>query len=175
MKKFLASQLLFLAFISPVGLAGENYKLEYDRFENSKSASYDLRINDECKLTKKIGNMLHRCTMLASSNFSGSPSIILYTVSDGYELKEFTEGEPYSNNMARAIITYKSGIKINTYLQALYWGRELPKPWVLESVIIRLGGREPSNIDKIELKYGTNEYYIKLDPVLTKKALNYEE
>ena len=31
------------------------------------------------------------------------------------------------------------------------------------------------SIGSIELKYGSNEYYIKLDDILTKKALNYED
>jgi len=174
-KKLLVAHLFLLAIVAPSAYAGYNYKLKSDRFENKKVVDYELRQNDECKLTATSKSKLAGCSFLAVSTEKTTPSIMLFTTSDGWDIMSYQNISPYSDGKAPAIITYKSGQKINKKLFAIYSGNVVSGSTVMETLIIRIGGEDVSQIDSVEIKYGSNEYYFKLDPVLTKKALNYEE
>lgn len=175
MQKFVTVQLLLLALIAPSSFAGGNYKLKTDRFENKKTASYDLRENDECKLTATSKSKIAGCSLIAVSTETNTPSLLLFTTSSGWDILPYRSVPPYSDGKVPAIVTYTSGTKSNKQLPAIYSGNVVSGSTVLETVIIRFGGDDLSKIDNVEIKFGSNEYYIKLDPVLTKKALNYEE
>jgi hypothetical protein len=175
-KIFYAVPLLVSVIVAPV-LAGSNYKLKYDKFENNKSAEYDLSVGSECRLTQTSKSTLSGCDFITVSTDPSSPSVILHSMSDRWDIMYYRNISPYSENLAPVIITYKNGNKMNTKLPALFKGTVVRGGTVLESIIVRLGRikQDLVNIDNIELKYGSNEYYIKFDDQLTVKALNYQE
>lgn len=157
--------------------AGENYELKYDKFENKKIASYKLSLGTECKLNQTSKSTLFSCPFLAVSTEVLTPTLMLMTYSNGWDIMTYRSSPPYSEKEAPVIITYKNGVKKNARLPAIFSGDVVRGGMVAETIIVRLGGikQDLLSIDNIELKYGTNEYYIKLDNVLTKKALNYQE
>jgi hypothetical protein len=103
--------------------------------------------------------------------------VVMISASREWDIMTYQWISPYSEKKAPAIITYKNGTKKNIQLPANFRGIVTSRGTVMESVGVRLEGlrQELLSIDNIELKYGTNEYYIKLDDALTRKALNYQE
>jgi hypothetical protein len=164
-------------FASLPVFAGSNYKLKYDKFENKKIADYRLDKGTECRLTQSSKSTLYACVFLAVSTEPATPSVMLVSSSSGWDIMTYRSVSPYKEKKAPAIITYKNGTKKNIQLPAIFDGSVISGSTVSETVIVRLGGlkQELLGIDNIELKYGTNEYYIKLDDALTRKALNYQE
>lgn len=157
--------------------AGSNYELKYDKFQNKKVANYDLSVGNECRLTQTLKSTLFACSFLAVSNNPSLPSVMLATNANGWDIMTYKSVSPYSENQAPVVITYKNGAKKNTKLPAIYDGDVIRGRKVMETIFVRLGGikQDLLTIDNIELKYGSNEYYIKFDDALTKKALNYQE
>jgi hypothetical protein len=164
-------------FVSLPVFAGSEYELKYDKFENKKVANYQLDQGTECRLNKTSKSTLYSCDFLAVSTERLTPSIIMVSTSSGWDILTYRSVSPYSEKKAPAIITYKNGTKKNMRLPATLSGDIIRGRTVAETVFVTLGGlrQELLSIDNIELKYGTNEYYIKLDNALTKKALNYRE
>lgn len=162
--------------VSPVS-AGGNYKLKYDKFDNKKVASYELSLGKECKLNQTSKSTLFSCPFISVSTEVLSPTLMLITYSNGWDIMTYRSVSPYSEKQAPVIITYKNGTKKNTKLPAIFSGDVVGSGRVAETIIVRLGSikQDLLEIDNIELKYGTNEYYIKLDDMLTQKALNYQE
>jgi len=175
-KIFYAVPLLVSVIVAPV-FAGSNYKLIYDKFENKKVAEYDLSVGTECKLTQTSKSTLASCPFLAVSTDASYPTVILMSTANGWDIMYYRSVSPYSDKEAPAIITYKNGVKKNTKLTAIYNGDVLKGGTVVETIVVRLGSikQDLLDIDNIELKYGSNEYYIKLDDALTRKAINYQE
>lgn len=168
---------LSLLFVSLPVFAGSEYKLKYDKFENKKVADYRLDKGTECRLNQTSKSTLFSCIFLAVSTEPSSPSVMMVSTSSGWDIMTYRSTSPYNEKKAPAIITYKNGMKKNIQLPTIFDGDVIRGSTVAETIIVQLGGlrQEISNIDNIELKYGTNEYYIKLDDALTKKALNYQE
>lgn len=175
-KLFCAVPLFAAVIIAPV-FAGSNYKLKYDRFQDKKVADYDLSLGTECRLTKTSKSTLVSCPFLAVSTEAFTPTVMLMSTANGWDVMTYRSASPYSEKQAPVIITYKNGIKKNAKLPAIFSGRVISGRTVMETIIVRLGGirQELLSIDNIELKYGSNEYYIKLDDALTRKALAYQE
>jgi hypothetical protein len=168
---------LFTAVIAAPVFAGSNYKLKYDKFQDKKVATYDLSLGIECRLDQTSKSTLNACDFLTVSNDAKTPTVMLTSTANGWDIMTYKSASPYSNQQAPAIITYKNGIKKKTNLPAIFNGDVISGRLVMETIIVRLGGikQELLSIDNIELKYGSNEYYIKLDDALTRKALNYQE
>jgi hypothetical protein len=166
-----------VSFLFTPSFAGSDYTLEQDRFDGKKTASYKLSINNECKLVKTLKSKLAACHFLSVSNNASMPSILLVTTSNGWDIMSYKNVSPYSDNQAYAIVTYKNGAKENTRLNAVFDGSVLIGGKVMETIILRVGSikKDLPNIENIELKYGTNEYSVRLDQTLTRKALNYQQ
>jgi hypothetical protein len=167
---------LFLVSALPV-LAGDGYRLRFDKFENKQIADYALKVGDECKLTETSRSTLRACSFLSVSTYEDNPSVLLMTTANGWDIMVYELAWPYSDQKAPAIITYKNGTKKSLYLSAIFSGDIIGYNVVAETVIIRFGSvkNDILNISNIELKYGTNKYSLKFDDVLTQKALNYQE
>ena len=175
-KIFYAVPLLVSVIVSPV-FAGSNYRLKYDKFENKKVADYDVSVGTECRLTQTSKSTLVACPFLAVSTEPSTPSVMLVSTANGWDIMTYRSASPYSEQQAPVIITYKNGVKKNTKLPAIFSGNVIRGGTVMETIVVRLVGikQDLLTIDNIELKYGSNEYYIKFDDALTKKALNYQE
>jgi hypothetical protein len=174
-KRTLYTVFLLIAVSAAPTLAGSNYKLKFDKFQNKKVASYDLTLGTECKLTQTLKSTLFACPFLAVSTEGNTPSLMLVSYAKGWDIMTYRSASPYSEGKAPAIITYKNGAKENKLLPAIYNGDVVRGGTVMETVVLRFGGENLSNIDNIEVKYGSNEYYFKFDDALTSKALKYEE
>jgi hypothetical protein len=167
---------LSFIFFPSVLFAGNTYKKEYDKFTNKVRTSYELDMGTECKLLKSNKSKLDGCVFVMIQDFV--PCIGLFTNSNGWDIMGYSSIPPYSEERVYSIITYKNGKSMRVKLPALYSaGDTILGGTVMETVWVDLGSirSDFKNIDYIEVKYGTNEYYIKLDEVLTKKALKFEK
>lgn len=172
---FLASALA-MAFDSHVAYAGYDYTQNLDRFTNKNIVRYNLNTDSECMLRKTIKSSIKYCKFLHISNESRTPSIMLYTISDGWEILPYKLGWPNKDGSALVIIRYKDGSSKRINLPTSYNGEIIRGGIVQERIAIELGSIKAQIplIDFIEVQYGSNEYYFKLDNALTKKALNFE-
>ena len=169
--------MLLLSGISTKAWAGFDYKLKNDRFTNTKSSSYELSIGSECKLLATSKGQLKYCTLLNSSDDASGPTVMFTTISSGWDIMPYRSTDPYKDGKIPSIITYKSGKTLNTTLIVRFSGSPIYGSVVSENVIVELGSVKSSipDISQIEVKYGTNEYSIVLDPILTKRALEFQE
>lgn len=172
---FLASALA-MAFDSHVAYAGYDYTQNLDRFTNKNIVRYNLNTDSECMLRKTIKSSIKYCKFLHISNESRTPSIMLYTISDGWEILPYKLGWPNKDGSALVIIRYKDGSSKRINLPTSYNGEIIRGGIVQERIAIELGSIKAQIplIDFFEVQYGSNEYYFKLDNALTKKALNFE-
>lgn len=158
--------------------AGKDYELKVDRFDNSKVAKYRSSLGSEdCKLTKAhypLNDRLGSCSFLNILTSEGiiDTSVSFYTVSDDWELLSFRSLEKVNT-----IITYKDNTIVRMKLSVDDIDGTVKRGYVIESVNILLNElrKDLVNIEQIEIQVGHNEYLWKPDPVLTIKALNFEE
>jgi hypothetical protein len=169
--------MMLLSSMSTKAWAGFDYKLKNDRFTNTKSSSYELSVGSECKLLATSKGELKYCTFRNSSDDASGPSIMFTTISNGWDIMPYRSTEPYKDGKVPSIITYKTGKTLNTTLGVRFGGSPIYGSVVSENVIVELGSVKSSipDISQIEVKYGTNEYSIVLDPILTKRALEFQE
>ena len=172
MRKFLSFAILSLGIISNITFvnAGEKYEEKTDRFKGTKTATYNAKLNSECKLTKSLKSSLGYCLFFHSSESSKNPSIMLGTTADGWELLSYQ-----SNSFAPTIITYDNGKEEITKLPVQYYGDVLSGGAVVETAIIEMGEikDELKKISKMEFQFGSAEYFWINDKELTNKALNF--
>ena len=83
----------------------------------------------------------------------------------------------YRDGKIPSIITYNDGQILNKPLGVKYKGDTISGRGVMEVVLVELGSVKDKipKIKKIEVKYGSNEYSIEIDPVLTKRSLEFQE
>jgi hypothetical protein len=169
--------MLLMSSISTKAWAGFDYKLTKDRFTNTKSSSYELSIGSECKLLATSKGELKYCTIINSSDSPSSPTLLLGTISNGWDIMPYRSTPPYNDGKIPTIITYITGKTLNTNLGVKFSGTPIYGSTVSEALLVELGSVKNSipDISKIEIKYGTNEYSITLDPILTKRALEFQE
>ena len=160
---------------------GYDYALKYDRFENKKIASYRLTVGEDCRITKTIKSILVGCAFSSVSNKPETPSIALVTTANEWDILPYSSMLPYSENKLFAILTYNDGEKKNMLLPVFFTGNRVSvvnrRSVITETIFVRLGSLKQDllRIKDVELKYGSNEYYFKLDNALTRKSLNYQE
>jgi hypothetical protein len=169
--------MLILSGISTKSWAGFDYKLKNDRFTNTKSSSYELSIGSECKLLATSKGDLKYCQLINSSDSPSGPTLMLGTISNGWDIMPYRSTTPYSDGKIPVIITYITGKTLNTNLGVKFSGTPIYGSTVSETLFVELGSVKSSipDISQIEVKYGTNEYSIVLDPILTKRALEFQE
>lgn len=169
--------MLLLSSTSTKVRAGFDYKLKFDRFSDTKTSSYDLSVGDECRLTATNAGKLNYCVFQNSSNNADDPTLMLITTSEEWDIMQYRSSSPYSQGRIPSIITYKDGKKQNTTLEVKYTGDAIRGNGVMEVVLVQLGliKKNILEISQIEVKYGANEYSIMLDPILTKRALEFQE
>ena len=172
MRKLLASAILILGIISNITIvnAGERYEEETDRFDGTKTANYNAKLNSECKLTKSSKSRLGFCLFFHSNESYKNPSMMIGTTAEGWELLT------YQNiSFAPSIITYDNGKEIRKKLPVVYRGDVLSGGTVVETVIIEMSEikNELKKISKIEFQFGSAEYLWINDKELTNKAINY--
>jgi len=157
--------------------AGSNYKLKYDRFTGTKTSSYDLSVGNECRLTATNAGKLEFCVFQNSSNNADDPGLILVSTSKEWDIMQYRYASPYREGEIPSIITYKNGKKLNTSLGVKYKGDPIRGKGVMEVVLVELGliKKTIPEISQIEVRYGTNEYSILLDPILTERSLEFHE
>ena len=169
--------MLLVSSMSTKAWAGFDYKLKYDRFTGNKTSTYDLSVGNECRLTATSAGKLDYCVFQNSSNNADDPNLILITTSKEWDIMQYRSTSPYREGKIPSIITYKDGKKLNTTLDVKYTGDPIRGNGVMEVVLVQLGliKKTIPEISQIEVKYGTNEYLIVLDPILTKRALEFQE
>ena len=169
--------MLLLSCIPSESWAGFDYKLKNDRFSGTKTSSYYLTVGNECKLTATSAGKLNFCTFQNSSNNTNDPNLMFTTTSKGWDIMQYRNAAPYAEGKVPTIISYKDGKVINTLLGVKYVGETLGGRNVMEVVLVELGliKENLSNISLIEVKYGSNEYSVVLDPILTTRALEFQE
>jgi hypothetical protein len=174
---FIAATPFLVATSIASSFAGSNYTLKIDRFQGKKVANYEFSLGSECKLNQTSKSDLVGCSFLAVSTETSLPSLMFNTTSNGWDIMTYRSASPYSEKKAPVIITYKNGTTKNMLLPAIFSGDVIRGGTVMETVIVRLGSikQDILSIGSIEVKYGSNEYYVKLDEKLTKKAINYQE
>ena len=152
--------------------AGEKYKLKVDRFTDTKTASYSIIPNKECKLTKSLKSRIRSCFFINSTESSSYPSISFGTTSDGWDLLTYS-GRKTSN----AIITFDDGTIKRMAIPAEYDGDSIYGSTVLEwvSLILYDLKEDLANISKLEFQFGSSEYEWIPDKDLLQKALNFDE
>lgn len=158
-------------------MAGSNYKLKYDRFTGNKTSSYDMSVGSECRLTATNAGEFKFCTMQNSSNNPDDPNIILITTSNTWDIMQYRYTGTYREGKIPSIITFNDGQILNSSLGVKYQGDTISGRGVMEVVLVELGSVKDAmhKIKKIEVKYGSNEYSIEIDPFLTKKTLEFQE
>ena len=170
--------LMLLLSIMPLkSWAGSDYKLKNDRFSGTKTSSYHLSVGNECRLTATNSSKLEFCVFQNSSNNADDPALILITTSKEWDIMQYRYSSPYREGEILSIITYKDGRKLNTKLGVKYKGDPIRGKGVMEVVLVELGliKKTIPEISQIEVRYGTNEYSIFLDPILTERALEFQE
>jgi hypothetical protein len=171
------SLMLLVSSMSTKAWAGFDYKLKYDKFSNRKTASYDLSVDSECKLSATATSSISHCMFINTSKKGIDPTLLLMTSSSGWDIMNYRRLSPYKEGRIPAIITYKNGKTIRKLLEVEYQGDTLGGSRVMETIMVELKPISQSilQISQIELKYGTNEYVVSFDPILTKKALNLQD
>lgn len=157
--------------------SGSNYKLKYDRFTGTKTSTYDLSVGSECRLTATNAGELEFCTLQNSSNDPDDPNIMLITTSKTWDIMQYRYTGTYRDGKIPTIITYNDGQILNRSLGVKYQGDTISGRGVMEVVLVELGSVKDTihKVKKIEVKYGSNEYSIEIDPALTKRSLEFQE
>jgi len=155
----------------PPALAGEHYRLEIDGFNDTKMWAGYISYEKECYTE---GSKLDICQFVHSTESLASPTISMVITSwdKDWQLLDHIKDE------TNTIITYMDGSVIRKTLPITVDGGVPPgTEVVVESVKLSLRPMqdELENISQIEVQVGPHEYLWKPDPVLTKKALNFEE
>ena len=152
--------------------AGEKYKLKVDRFTDTKTASYSIIPNKECKLTKSLKSRIRTCFFMNSTESSMYPLISFGTTSDGWDLLSYS-----SRTTSNAILTFDDGTTKKIAIPAKYSGDSIYGSTVLEWVSLYFYDlkEDLEKITKLEFQYGSSEYEWIPDRDLVRKALNFEE
>ncbi|MCY4173446.1 MAG: hypothetical protein OXF25_05180 [Cyanobacteria bacterium MAG CAR3_bin_5] len=181
LKSFIGSftaltSLVLLGGFSPA-LAGKDYTLKIDRFDDTKTAFYDSITKTECRINGPginfwDGPTIFGCYFIHSTESLAYPLVSMGTSSKGWKLLDYR-----SRDEANTIITYLDGSVVRRKLSIKVEGNVSDGGYVSEWVALYLRPikDELENISQIEVQVGLYEYLWKSDPVLTQKALNFEE
>jgi len=169
--------LLSIGIFNPA-LGGYNYEFEYDRFSDSKKATFQANIGSECKLLVSKKGELRYCSFSYENPNEGGvyPVIAVGTSSDDWDITD--NGKPTFLDDINTIITYNDNTTSRLKLKASTLGQEITQYSIFaEVVMVHLGQilDELTNIRQIEFKYGSNEYLFIIDQKLLKKTLNFEK
>lgn len=204
----------------PPALAGEHYRLEIDRFDDTKmwagynsyekecytkgpkldicqfvhsteslasptvsmvitSRDKDWQLLDNIKdeanevITYMDGSVAYAGKNIVGDGRSPGSGVVVESVNKGWQVLNYR-----SKDKVNAIITYMDGSVVRRMLPITVDGDVLPGTEVVVEIVklsLRPIQDELENISQIEVQVGPHEYLWKPDPVLTKKALNFEE
>ena len=152
--------------------AGEKYKLEVDRFTDTKTASYTIIPNKECKLTKSLKSRIRTCFFMNSTESTSYPLMMFGTTSDGWDLLSYS-----SKEVSNAILTYDDGTTKKIAIPAKYDGDSLYGSTVIEWITIYFYDlkEDLAKISKLEFQFGSSEYEWIPDKDLVQKTLLFKE
>jgi len=171
-------------FVSNSAYAGENYRLEVNRFDDTITAGYRSSVGrrGECKIIKGDGNIEGCYFVNTTERFDGIelfPALTLknrHTNQDRYGDYYWDHLSDYGDKELYAIITYQDNsverIKFPGYIDG-----DLQKGDTLETVSLFMASieNEFEQIKQIEVQAVDNEYLWIPDPILTRKAVDFEE
>lgn len=170
-RRFIATALTLplLGGLSPAW-AGEDYKLKIDRFDGTKTATFDSS-SEECKIIAGQQSRIAFCYFIHSTESSAYPIASISTHSKNWQLLNYR-----SKDEVNVIITYLDS-SVARKIVPISMTSDVGRGYVLETVKLHLRPMkdELENISQMEVQVGHHEYLWKPDPVLIKKVLNFEE
>lgn len=168
--RFSASAFVLALLIAdaPYAHSGYAYNINHDKFTGNTIITYNLSVGEECRLTKTIKSSLNICKFLHVRQEPRTPSVLLYTLANSWEILYYKKGWPNQDGTAPVIVTYTNGTTKRYYLPTSYSGDVIRGNIVQERIGIELGSIRDQlpHISHFEIQYGSNEYYFKLDPVV---------
>jgi hypothetical protein len=153
---------------APHAHSGYNYNINHDKFTGNTIITYNLSVGEECRLTKSIKSSINICKFLHIRQERRTPSLLLYTLANEWEILYYKKGWPNQDGTAPVLVTYKNGSTKRYYLPTSYNGDVIRGNIVQERIGVELGSIRDQlpQISHFEIQYGSIEYYFKLDPVV---------
>lgn len=163
-----AFALALLIADAPYAHSGYDYNISHDKFTGNTIITYNLSVGEECRLTKTIKSSLKICKFLHVRQESRTPSVLLYTLANSWEILYYKKGWPNQDGTAPVLVTYTNGSTKRYYLPTRYNGDVVRDNIVQERIGIELGPIRDQlpRISHFEIQYGSNEYFFKLDPIV---------
>ena len=170
MRRFIGILIIGFGFFSiNPAIAGEKLKLEEDRFEKTKTGSYQSP-RKECNITKSLKSRIGYCFLMDSTESTAYPILVIGTVAKGWEILNYDKDE------VPTIINYDNGKSETIRLPVKRGsGSVISGGSVIESITIYLEDikRKLDKINSLEFQYGSVEYRWVNDKELTKQVFDY--
>jgi hypothetical protein len=153
---------------TPNAHSGYDYNINHDKFTGKTIITYNLTIGEECRLAKSIRSSLNICKFFHIREESRTPTLLLYTLANSWEILYYKKGWPNQDGTAPVLVTYTNGSTKRYYLPTSYNGDVIRGNIVQERISVELGSIRDQlpRISHFEIQYGSIEYYFKLDSVV---------